>query len=113
MKTTESNGTILEIGKKYYLENWTSREWIEIIDISIEEREIWTINDRGVKCSYETGHKYLPYKEPQPKPFEGYQKWYELYENGMIQVCYSIYRPVPAHGKCYSESEILELGLKI
>ncbi len=113
MKTTASNGTVLEVGKKYYLENWTTRKWIDIIDISIEEREMWTIDDKGLKCSYETGHKYLPYEEPKPKPFEGYQKWYEKYDNGLMQVCYSKLRPVNINITYYSEQEAIEAGLKI
>jgi len=111
MKTIASNGTTLEVGKKYRIDGLIGIKFIEILDIGINE--VWTVNSNGGKYSYSIDKIFIPYKEPQPKPFEKYQKWYDKYENGIIQVCYSESRPIPPNGKCYSEQEAVELGLKI
>jgi len=109
MKTTASNGTILEIGKKYRIKGLLGIEYVEILDIGYDEA--WTVNTNSGKYSYKINQDWLSYEEPLPKPFEGYQKWYCIH-NG-IRIVYAEIRPVMIVGSCLTESEIIELGLKI
>ena len=50
MKTTASNGTILEIGKKYRIKGLLGIEYVEILDIGYDEA--WTVNTNSGKYSY-------------------------------------------------------------
>jgi len=77
MKTTISNGTVIEVGKKYRTYLLSGDEYIEVLDIGVTK--IWAINDKGNKYSYPLENGWLSYEEPQPNPFEKYQKWYIHY----------------------------------
>ena len=116
MKTTASNGTVLELGKKYCISEWKEDGWANygyIKIIAFGKVNVFGETEEGYEIVLDLTKNFLPYEEPQPKPFEGYQKWYEKYENGLMQVCYSKGRPVNHNITYYSESEIIELGLKI
>lgn len=113
MKTTASNGTVLEVGKTYTATDWKKNEYIKMLAIGKKIIFVEKFESNG-DC-YETSlalySDWIPYKEPQAKPFEGYQKWYCVY-NG-IRIVYAEIKPIMHTGDCYSESEIIELGLKI
>ena len=121
MKTTAtaSNGTILEIGKKYYANDFKSKEWIEIIDISLEENEIWAIDSNGIKSSYLIYYNWFRYKETQPNPFEGYQKFFIHLDSNRIKTEYIPFEAAQELKRkshilgVYTEQEAIELGLKI
>ena len=106
---TASNGTTLEVGKKYRIDGLIGIKFIEILDIGINE--VWTVNSLGGKYPYSIDKRFIPYEDPQPKPFEGYQKWYCVF-NG-ITIVYAETKPLMQAGDCYSESEIIELGLNL
>ena len=76
MKTTAtaSNGTILEIGKKYGLFEYTKGTYVEVL--AIGKNKVFLRTNNGYEITQDINQDWLPYEEPQPKPFEGYQKWY-------------------------------------
>ncbi len=114
MKTTASNGTVLEVGKKYRIDGLIGIKFIEILDIGINE--VWTANSNEGKYSYSIDKIFIPYKEPQPKPFEGYQKWYiHNTADNTINCIFAENNPVTVNNvvTAYTEQEAKELGLKI
>jgi hypothetical protein len=104
MKTTASNGTVLEVGKKYRRSIWSKDNYLIV-------QFIGKVNFFADEKAYPIKDAWIPYEEPLPKPFEGYQKWYCIH-NG-IRIVYAEIRPVMIVGSCLTESEIIELGLKI
>ena len=116
MKTTASNGTVLQVGKKYKIEGLLGIEYVEILDIGINEA--WTVNSNGGKYSYSINQDWFPYEEPKQKPFEKYQKFNVLYHDGTIMEKFGlnkeqIQRSSTYINKVYTVEEVKELGLKI
>jgi hypothetical protein len=120
MKTTRaSNGTVLEVGKKYSqnYDDIKNKRFVEMLYIG--ENRLFGINEEGEELSYNIlSYSWLPYEEPQPKLFEGYQKWYVLYQDGTIMEKYGKTKEKIRTSSyhilnVYDQSEILELGLKL
>ena len=88
---TASNGTILEVGKKYFLENRINPKWIQILDISEHNIEMWTMDNSTVKTVYSIEHDWLPYEpKEEPKLEETWTKttdlrWYRVMNSKTLQ----------------------------
>jgi hypothetical protein len=117
MKTTASNGVELVIGKKYKRKGWTEDDFIEVLDIGI--LMMWCKNSSGNKTTFEIDTNWLPYEDPQTKPFEKYQKYFICLDREVIKIEYMTTEKAEelkskSHiGGVYTESEIIELGLKL
>lgn len=109
---TLENGTILKVGEKIRLSKWSDDAYSTVI--AFGEKKMITKFFTGFEELEDIHDNWLPYDpKEEPKPLEGYQKFYVEHENGIIEVCYSKHKPIPPHSMVYTEQEAIDLGLKL
>jgi hypothetical protein len=116
---TLENGTTLKVGEKYRLESWSKGTFIEILFIG--EKFFFVKYQNGDEYSWPIDDDWLPYTEPkeEPKPLEGYQKWYIHLDRNVVKVEYmTIEQAEDLKSKkhilgVYTEQEAIDLGLVI
>lgn len=116
-----ANGTKLVVGGRYRLESWDEGVFAEILFIG--EQRIFCKYENENEFSWDINKKWLTYTEPkeEPKPLEGYQKWYVLCEVDNATYIDTIYAKSKEDASkividvkaVYSEQEAIDLGLKL
>ena len=117
---TLENGTTLRVGERYTLD-WKSHEYIKVL--AFGENKIFAVDQQGDEDIWDINYDWIPYTEPkeEPKPFEGYQKWY-IHLSGKsnrVRIEYmTIAKSLELRKSThilgvYTETEAIELGLPI
>ena len=115
------NGTTLKVGEKVTQLSWGNDK---IIDITFIGKTLFLgVDNWGYESAYFIIEDWLPYTEPkeEPKPFEGYQKWY-IHLSGKsnrvrieymtIEKSLELRKSTHILG-VYTETEAIELGLPV
>ena len=121
-KSELENGTTITVGGKYFLEVWNKGLCITVLFI-YKDCLFCELNNRSHIGTYNLNEDWLPYTESkeEPKPLEGYQKWY-IHLSGKsnrvrieymtIEKSLELRKSTHILG-VYTEAEVIELGLPV
>jgi hypothetical protein len=113
---TLENGVTIKIGGKYALKHRSKYSWVKLLCIG-KEKLFWVDEEGSEFTTVINADSWLPYTEPkeEPKPLEGYQKWYclQVADNRIMTSWFKKQPENNNHWNYYTESEVIKLGLKI
>ncbi len=116
---TLENGTTITVGSKYFRDAWFKDMYVTVLCIH-KDKLFCELSDGTVVGSYNLKEDWLPYEpKEEPKPLEGYQKWYIHLDRNVVKVEYmtkeqAVSLVYKSHILgVYTEQQAIDLGLNI